>query len=236
MNKSKNVDQFFTLPNNMTAENKLSPSDVLIYLYLKSYDNPEHQCYPSLKRLSEDSEASINTIRTCISNLEKCGYIKIKKIGKRNYYYFNSTKSFEPFSKEFLNNKNITFKEKAYIAASQQYMFKDIESYGKMTFSRKELSNRLNISENSIYRYDNSLKNKGYLEELDTQIIDVETGCIKKEKLYKLKELGQAVVWKLSEHDKDIEKLKQDNKSKDKLISQLIERVERLEKSSHFIV
>lgn len=226
------------LPNNMTGENRLKPNDVLTYLYLKSYDNSEHVCCPSLKRLSEDSGTSINTIRTCIDNLERNGYIKIDKVGRKHYYYFSSVKYFEPFSKEFLFNKDITFKEKAYIAASQQYMFKDVENYGKMTYSRKELSNKLNISEDSISRYDMSLKRKGYLEELDIKLKDLDSGCSKKEKLYKLKELGQAIIWKIKEHDLNIEELKQDSENKNKLISQLLKRVEQLENNTknNFIV
>ena len=224
--------QFFTLPNDMTKHDAIKPSDVLVYLYLKMHDNPEHRCFPSLKVLSKESGAAINTIRTSISNLVKNDYIKIVTKGRKHFYYFSDIKKFEMFSEEFLMNKDISFREKAYIAASQQYMFKDIENYGKMSYSRKELSNILNVSEDSIYRCDNTLKNKGYLLELDMGIKDLGTGCSEKEKLFKLKKVGQAFLWKLKEHDDSINELKEAEANKDKLIEQLTKRIEVLEARS----
>lgn len=63
--------QFFILPTKMTEESTLKPSDVLIYLYLKCYDNDEHKCFPSLAVLSKRSKAAINTIKKSINNLVK---------------------------------------------------------------------------------------------------------------------------------------------------------------------
>lgn len=224
--------QFFKVPNDMTKESNLKPNDVLIYLYLKSHDNPEHQCFPALSTLAKESGASINTIRNSIKNLEDNGYIARKKIGKYYCYYFSDNKKFQPFSPEFLHNEKLSFKEKAYIAASQQFMFTDIEGYGKITFSKEQLAKLLNMSTDTIYRLDNSLENKDYLIKVNTKLRNQETGCLQQEKLFKLGQLGQAILWQIKENTEDIQQLKENDKAKDILIKQLISRIEKLEQAN----
>lgn len=70
------------VPNNM-AEDGLTPREQLVYAVLHSFNNPRNECFPSLNRLSEVSQLSINTIRNSLSKLEKAGYIKIEKKGRK---------------------------------------------------------------------------------------------------------------------------------------------------------
>ena len=79
------------------------------------------------------------------------------------FYTFNEYKKFEPFSPEFLKNSNISFTTKSYIVASQQYMYKDVENYGKMALSNRQLSKEINMSEATIRRCNNELVSKEYL-------------------------------------------------------------------------
>ena len=67
------------VPNDMTKTNVISPKDLLIYTAIKRYANKDGISYPSLKRISEDSGAAINTVRKSIYILEREGYIEIDK-------------------------------------------------------------------------------------------------------------------------------------------------------------
>lgn len=208
------------LPNNMTES--LKPADLLIYLDIKrNMNNETKESFPSLETISKRTGASIPTIRKCINNLEEAGYIEIRKEGRKNIYKFLKYKEFEPFSYEFLDNENLSFTEKAYIAASQQYMFKE-DGFGKTTYTNKELAQKINMSESSVSRCNKSLEKKEYLSIIETDIKDLETGLRIKEKIFYLNELGQAVIFALKSHEDRI------NDHEDKL-QKIVHRLEMLE-------
>lgn len=198
--EQKNEKQHVQLPNNMSE--KLSPKDLLIYLYIKSYANNQTQeAFPSLETLHNDSGAAINTIRSCIKNLVDAGKIEIRREGRKNIYKFlNFNDGFEPFSFNFLNKKDLTFSEKAQLVASQQYLFKDpTTGDGTTNYSTRKLSEIINMPESTVRKNLNSLINKGYVEVKD--IKDEFTGLVTKQKIYHLTKLEQAIVFILKNHE-----------------------------------
>ena len=80
----ENNKQHVQVPNDMTSTHIIAPKDLLIYTAIKRYSNKDGVAYPSLKRIADDSGASINTVRKSISLLEKEGYIEIDKTKKNN--------------------------------------------------------------------------------------------------------------------------------------------------------
>lgn len=210
--------QFFILPTKMTEESTLRPSDVLIYLYLKCYDNDEHKCFPSLAVLSKRSGAAINTVKKSINNLVENGYIEVKKIGRSNYYYFKKVIKFDKFYLDFIDNPDLSFSEKAYIAASYQYMFKDIEPYGKIALSNKDLASKLNVSEKSIYRLNRDLTRKEILQIFKESKRNLETGCPEELKVFNLQKCGQAALWLIQDNSERINTLEERDRERDELI------------------
>ena len=94
--------------------------DVLIYAYLKKhYNKVTKDAYPSFQYLAEESGISKPTVMKCVDRLEKAGYISITRIKKVNHYTFSDEKKFEIFSFDFLEDKTISPKEKAYIVCMQ---------------------------------------------------------------------------------------------------------------------
>ena len=164
--------QHVQVPNKM-ADHNLTPRDQYIYSVIKSHDG-KSGCFPSLKTISTESNCSINTVRKSISSLEEAGYITTKKVGRQQYYFFSKYKKFEPISPEFLKNENLSVKEKSYIIASQQYMYKDTENYGKVSFPVTHLSKLINMPESSIRQCNESLKNKGFLTEVINNSIELD--------------------------------------------------------------
>lgn len=233
--------QHYQLPNKM-GENEIEPKDQLIYLAIKFFDG-KGGCFPSLQKIAEKSGASIPTVRTSIKRLENKEYIKVVKKGRGQEYYFNKYKKFEPFSPEFLDKKDITFTTKAYIAASQQYMYKDVEGVGKISYPNTELSKKINMPESTIRKCNAELIKKNYLTIIKNECRDLETGCKTDTKIFNLSELEQAIIWTLKNHEDRIEKntqdisdIKKQLEEQSKLINKLLEentKLKNIEKENY---
>lgn len=223
------------VPNDM-AKDGISPREQLVYAVLHSYDNPEHKVFPSLDKLAERSQLSVPTIRASLKILEDAGYIKIEKKGRKNYYTFSKYINFESFSDEFLNNKDITPTTKAYLVAAQQFMYKDVEGLGKLSYSNLAMSKHINMPESSIRKCNKELEKKNYLTVIKNTSRNLQTGCNTDTKIFNLNELGQAIIWTLQNHEeritqntekvadleKRLEALEKQLKSKNTLIGKLL--------------
>lgn len=196
--------QHVQVPNNMGSSD-INPKDQLIYTIIKSHDNPQHECFPSLQVLSKESGASINTIRDSIKRLKSADYIKTELKGRRTYYTFNEYKKFEPFSPEFIKREDISFTTKSYLIATQQYMYKDVENIGKLSLSNVNLSKEINMPESTIRRCNAELVSKDYLTILKNENRDLQTGCKTETKIFELNKLGQAIIWTLCDHEERIQ-------------------------------
>ena len=223
------MEKHVQLPNEM-GQSELEIKDQLIYLVIKSHNNPEKECYPSLECISNESKISIPTIRASIKRLEKEEYITVEKKGRKNYYYFNPYKKFEPFSENFLKKTNLTPTTKAYLVAIQQYMYKDVEGVGKVSLSNRQIAKNINTSEFTVRKCNNELERNNYLTVIKNLNRDLETGCYTETKVFNLEELGQAIIWKLKDHEdrittneEEIKSLKDKLEAQDKLIKKLLE-------------
>lgn len=222
--------QHVQLPNNMTDVSDISPKDLIIYLTIKKYMNKEtKEAFPSLQTISSDSGAAINTVRKCINNLISAGYLEVYKVKRMNHYRFKKYNAFEPFSYAFLDKKDLSFTEKAYLVASQQYMFKE-SGEGKISLSTRELSKRINMSESTIRRCDQSLEAKEYMQIVQTNKRDPETGCAIREKFYHLTKLEQAIVFILKNHEERIQSNTEDIQTLREEISNLKQLAESQQK------
>jgi hypothetical protein len=216
------------VPNDMTEQNNsLKPGDLLIYATIKRHmDKDTKTCYPSLNVIAAESGASINTVRTSIQNLINTKYIEVTPKGRGKLYRFLKWDTFEPFSYDFLDNKKLSFKEKAYILATQQYMFKNKETQnGIVTYNNIELSKRINTSPSTISRLDSSLREKEFLDINILTQRDQETGLPIREKVFHLSKIEQAIVFILGNHEERI----QENTNEIQLLK---ERMDKLEKEN----
>lgn len=223
--------QHVQVPNDMTEQNVyLKPGDILIYATIKRHmDKDTKTCYPSLDTISRESGASINTVRTSIQNLINAKYIEVTPKGRGKLYRFLKWDKFEPFSYDFLDNKKLTFKEKAYILATQQYMFKKEETQdGIVTYNNIELSKRLNISPSTISRLDNALQTKQILNINTLPQRNSETGLPLREKVFHLSKIEQAIVFILGNHEQRLRDTEDKIKNNTDEISLLKKEIEKL--------
>ena len=237
MKEKKDINlQHVQLPNNMTETKDLTPKDLLIYVCIKKFMNGvTKECWPSLETISEVSGVTKPTISKSITKLKELGYLTVRKEGRKNVYKFNPYKNFEPFSYAFLEKKDLTPNEKAYLIVSQQYMFKDMEGEGKITYSDTKLAEIINISYNSVAKYNKSLMSKGYLDIIKTNVKDQDTGLYINEKLFHLNELEQAIVFTLQNHEERIDKTEKEIDTLKRQVAILINENRQLKKDKTYI-
>lgn len=216
--EKESINQFVILPKKEIGD-QLQKYEILIYVAIRRYMNKNTmKAYPSLDRIQKDTGVSKATIIKIIKNIINKGYMQQEsKKGVGAIYTFNNEKSFEPFSYEFLDNENLTKAEKLQILCTQQYMFKE-NGVGKISYSDNELAEKTGLNRNTIAKTNQSLMQKGFATQVSLATRDPKTGLINKETMYHLDEIGQAIVFKLKEHDdrivkneEDIESLKKDN-------------------------
>ena len=217
--------QHYQLPNSM----KVTAKDKYVYLMLKFYDGKEG-CFPTLETLSKNFGLNTKTIRISINRLEKAGYIQIEQHGRKNYYHFTKYINFEPFSPEFMKSKEIPTQVKIYIAGIQQYMYKDVENLGKLSYTDYQISKLLGMSRSSVIRCHQKLKELGILYTIPSKKKDQETGCKSNIKVFKMDKVYQQIIWTLKEHEErldeygaSITKLEKDNNKHDVTITKLEE-------------
>ena len=202
-------NQHIQLPNRKENED-ISPREQLVYLALKSFMNKDtKESFPSLKKISSITGINVGTIRKDIKRLEELDYIKIIKQGRNQIYKFNDYKTFEVFSYDFLYNKDLTSTEKAYLVATQQYMFKTQET-GSVSFSNNALSNLIHMPESTVSKCNRSLENKNLLTIVDNRNRD-DLGLMAQTKIFKLAEFNEAVVNTLVNHEDRLSQLEKQN-------------------------
>lgn len=214
--------QHVQLPNDMEVE----AQDRLVYLVIKSYNNKELGCFPSLDTIAKDSKLSVPTIRKSIKRLESNEYIKVTKIGRKNYYEFSPYKKWEPFSPEFLKRSDLTPTTKSYLIAIQQYMYKDVEGVGKISFSNMELSRQTGIPEATIRKCNNELKRNNFMTVIKNTNRDLESGS--DTKLFNMSKLDQAIIWGLINHEERIQENTDSIKRLEKTIQEQQKLIDKL--------
>lgn len=210
----KNENQFviYPHPSNDELQPDLNPKDKLIYVAIRRYMNRQTmEAFPSYAIITKDTGAAAKTIKKCVDNLVKENYLQTRREGRKLIYTFNNKKQFEPYSYDFLDKPELSFIEKSYIIASQQYMYKE-ENEGKIEYTNKELSSLIKMPETTISKCNHSLERKGFLQ-----------GASELTKRFQLRELDQLFIWKFKEQDEKIQKNSDDIELLKKEIAQLKE-------------
>ena len=172
MDKKKSP-QHVQVPHDMTDDNKLTPTDVLVYAALKARINKfSKTCYPSFDKIASDTGLSKPTIAKSIKNLSNKEEIFINKKGRGYEYSFNTnSRNFEMFSHEMLRENCLKPIEKAYLICSQEYMFKE-DGLGKISMSNMALGKLINMDRHTIAKIDKQLEGKGIIKTLPCKSMD----------------------------------------------------------------
>lgn len=214
--------QYVVVPHDMTTNSELEPKDLVVYAAIAKFKNKDtNESFPGLRTISQICCASVNTIKNSIDKLVSSGYISVsKKKNANNVYTFNKVfdDNFEVFSHKFLSDTSLSFMEKAYLIASQQFMFKSTNGeVGVIKFQNFELASKIKMPYSTLCKCNKSLESKELLTIIGAS-----------EKIFKIKEFNQAVMWVLTKHEEEIDKLRQADKEKDARIRKLEKEIRRL--------
>lgn len=206
------MEQHIQVPKMNLKEEGLTINDPYVYACIKKFMNNEtKQAFPAIDTLVEVSGLSNKTIVASIKRLEKAKYFTIKReMGKPNIYTFNEYKQFEIFSYEFLDNPDLTPKEKSYLVASQQYMFKNANLLqGKITLSSEKFADCVGLTLPTLRKYEKELKKK---EVLTTIPIGRNNwhGLAVEARYYDFTKILNVIACKFQEQDQKIEQNSKD--------------------------
>ena len=208
-----NNNQYVILPKKEKEEDQLKKYEILIYVCIRRHMNSlTLEAFPSIATIAKESSCSKKTVLETIERIQEKGYFKIEKRGKCNHYIFNNEKHFEPFSYDFLDNKNLSKAEKLQILCTQQYMFKTQvvdengieQGFGTISMSDSQLAACTGLERHTIAKNNKSLIEKGLASQVTLQTRDSETGLINKQTIYRLNEIGQAIVFAIQNHEERI--------------------------------
>lgn len=197
--EKEEIGPYIQMPRKMTESGVIAPKDLVIYAAILRHKNKDGKSYPSLITIGQESGANPKTVSKCISNLEAAGYISVERTkSKVNVYtILKHIDGFESFTHEFLDNKQLSFIEKSYFLATQEYMFLDSEGKtGTVKYNNTELSKKINMPYSTLRKCQDALVKKDFMTILPDGT-----------KTYPIEEFNKAVVLKLKQHDDSINDL-----------------------------
>lgn len=213
--------------------NDITPQDQLVYLGLRSYMNKDTmQAFPSQESVAQRIGCCRNTLRKCIQNLIDKEYIKIVgKQGRNKIYQFNKLKQFEPFSYEFLEDRSISFTQRALLASSQQYMKNKNSGTGVIKYSKMELAELINMPYSTLVKATRELADKDIIS-----TTKLPSG--KQQMEFALEKYHQGIVKVLLNHEQRIENTEDKVYILENTVKQLKEEIQKLKnlKSENCII
>lgn len=193
------------VPDDLYSEH-LKFGDKLVYANIRKYANKETlKCYPRVDTIAEDCGLSVKTVTLAIKRLQKAGLLTVTpRKGTSSIYQFKKLDDgFERFSEEFLKLK-ISPQAKAYYIELQQHLFLNKDTgTNETTYSNEEIGKRIGLCSKSVRKYNTELIQAGILSE--TRLTTLDLGGVQQiKKSFDLYTLGQAIVYKLKEHEDKI--------------------------------
>lgn len=231
--------QHIQVPHMPLKDRGIEFIDPYVYACIKRHVNKDTKhCFPGIRCLIEESGLSRETIMQSIERLETAGYLQtVRSFGKSTKYIFSEYKQFEIFSYEFLDKQDLSPREKAYLIATQQFMFKHPETgEGTMTYSNNELADLIGISYHTLLKYEKTLKNKRILTYLPTKVKDPDTGLYKEERVFDFTEFANAIAFEFNKVENDIDYIKKQNQIQQNEITALRKEIEKIKAATSDII
>jgi Mn-dependent DtxR family transcriptional regulator len=224
--------QHVQVPNMNLKEESLDLIDPYVYACIKRYmNNTTKEAFPSLETILKDTGLANYTVLKSIKRLSNANYLRTeKKKGTSTRYIFNDYKKFEIFSFDFLDNTELTPKEKAYLITIQNKMYKDnVLEIGKITLSNTDIKEVLNIDPKTMRKLEQSLQEKKVLQLIPIKTKD-ERGVSVNERIYSFTDFANLVALKFSETDSQIQELNKQQADIKKQFELMQEEINRLKK------
>lgn len=235
-----NKNQFVVLPNEVVDCKEISPKSLVIYCAIKRHMNKDTlEAFPQIKTIAKESGCGEDAVRKAIKELVDNKFIEQKfRKGQSTIYKFSTTKSFEPFSYDFLDDDKIKIREKAYLMMSQKNMFNKETGIGSISYTTKEMSEITRMSVPTVLSCENKLIQAGYLTKPNSKLLDSESGLHKDLRMYLLQLYNMTAVTlrQTQQNTEDIKQLQNENKILKKQINILARKVFKEEEIPEIII
>lgn len=224
-----NKNQFVVLPNEVVDCKEISPKSLVIYCAIKRHMNKNTlEAFPQIKTIAKESGCGEDAVRKAIKELVDNKFIEQKfRKGQSTIYKFSTTKFFEPFSYDFLDDDKIKIREKAYLMMSQKNMFNKETGIGSISYTTKEMSEITRMSVPTVLSCENKLIQAGYLTKPNSKLLDSESGLHKDLRMYLLQLYNMTAVTlrQTQQNTEDIKQLQNENKILKKQLNILARKV-----------
>lgn len=235
-----NTNQFVVLPNEVVDCKEISPKSLVIYCAIKRHMNKDTlEAFPQIKTIAKESGCGEDAVRKAIKELVDNKFIEQRfRKGQSTIYKFSTTKSFEPFSYDFLDDDKIKIREKAYLMMSQKNMFNKESGIGSISYTTKEMSEITRMSVPTVLSCENKLIQAGYLTKPNSKVIDNELGLHKDLRMYLLQlyNITAVTLRQTQKNTEDIQKIQKENEILKKQIEILARKVFKEEETGEIII
>jgi DNA-binding MarR family transcriptional regulator len=198
----KKGEQFFKVPGDKKNNDILGPNEADVYQALIRNNNAAGMCAPPISKIQKMTNLSAPTVKKNIDILAEKGYINIiPQKGRPNRYVFlKQNMSFEKFSPEFLDNKEIGDDVRRYWLVAQQFTKQSDDNNSRiMSYSTRELSDKTGMNRRNISKCEKSMLDLGFMSINDNG-----------DKVFDVIKYGQAVALILTKHEREIKELQQE--------------------------
>lgn len=247
------MDQFYKVPQLKSSKNKeeletLQMGDRLIYAWMKTNanyidsDDKDQYSFPGYKSIANNINkfcepmgnkshmCTENFVSKSIKRLEQVKWIQIiRRKGQSNKYKFLKWENFDRCSKEFLEKKNLTWKEKDFFLQLQQYIFTS-ENEAYMTWDYGKIAEALCLSYPTVKKYMVALKRKQVFVSTVTTMRNPETHLPITRLDFDLESIGAQILKQVVKNTQDIQETKEDVEDLKEQLRMLTEKVEQLAK------
>lgn len=235
-----NINQFVVLPNEVVDCKEISPKSLVIYCAIKRHMNKDTlEAFPQIKTIAKESGCGEDAVRKAIKELVDNKFIEQRfRKGQSTIYKFSTTKSFEPFSYDFLDDDKIKIREKAYLMMSQKNMFNKESGIGSISYTTKEMSKITRMSVPTVLSCENKLIQAGYLTKPNSKVIDNELGLHKDLRMYLLQlyNITAVTLRQTQKNTEDIQKIQKENEILKKQIEILTRKVFKEKETEEIII
>jgi DNA-binding MarR family transcriptional regulator len=154
--------QFVCLPRIFELNSSIKYTDLVVYIAVRSFNNPRNDCYPAYETIAERAGCGRSYVINAIKRLELANLLKVtrsKKIKVVNRYKFPAKIDFEQIPYQ-LFDADLTLNEKAMLLWLRQH----VKCVLSIPFKLKKLATLMKISYKIVYQQTTSLMKKGYVD------------------------------------------------------------------------
>jgi len=156
-------DQFVVCPHfHDLRQSRLKYTDVIVYIAVRSFNNPQNRCFPSYEAIAKRAECSRDYVIKALKRLSKASLITITRSTKFkgvNCYHFATSHMFEQIPYELFDQDIDIY------AKSMMLLFRQLAVNGRLkyVFKLERMAKCYGLTYRTVYKQITKLIDLGYI-------------------------------------------------------------------------